>query len=104
MMGPARPIKVTFTKMREQSVRGLIAPQWFHIFEAEWCRAGDQNMGDITMTDIESGKERRHQVEDSRDITESRPSRTAQDLDGRESRGHGAGTVPAFGGRREGRT
>jgi hypothetical protein len=50
-------------EMREQGVRVPIAPQKFHIFEAEWCRAGDQSMGDITMTDTESGKERRHQVE-----------------------------------------
>jgi len=27
MMAPDRPAKITFAEMREQSVRGLIAPQ-----------------------------------------------------------------------------
>jgi hypothetical protein len=38
-------LRITFAEMGEQGVRVVIAPQWFHIFEAQWCRAGDQSMG-----------------------------------------------------------
>jgi hypothetical protein len=37
--------KITFAEMRKQGVRGLIAPQYFHISEAKCRRAGGQSMG-----------------------------------------------------------
>jgi hypothetical protein len=43
--GTDRPQKITFAEMREQGVRVPIAPQYFHIFEAQWCRTGDQSIG-----------------------------------------------------------